>query len=186
MIEPKQYISRGTAQKRTGLSKNAFLKLLEDGTITFARKESGGCLIDVDSVRKFIERRNQNNSEALSLLVQKLKDRINYLEGLLAQNGIEVPSESNETKTGILQNTGLNYGQYYRHFRNRKLYRLVAFATIEATGEEAIVYQAMYGERRLWIRTKENFFQEVEHEGRMVPRFESIPEALALKELEKE
>ena len=76
--------------------------------------------------------------------------------------------------------------QYYRHFRNRKLYRFVTYATIEATGEEAVVYQAMYGERRLWIRPKENFFQEVEHEGQMVPRFERVPEAEALKEFEQQ
>ena len=44
--------------------------------------------------------------------------------------------------------------KYYRHFRNRKIYRFVAFATLEATEEEAVVYQAMYGDRRLWIRTK--------------------------------
>jgi len=74
--------------------------------------------------------------------------------------------------------------KYYRHFRNGKIYRFVSFATIEATEEEAVVYQAMYGERKLWIRTRENFFQEVEHEGKIVPRFQSVPEAEALKELE--
>ena len=74
--------------------------------------------------------------------------------------------------------------QYYRHFRNGKLYRFVAYATIEATEEEAVVYQAMYGERRFWIRTKENFFQMVEHEGKMVPQFQLVSEAEALKELE--
>lgn len=73
--------------------------------------------------------------------------------------------------------------QYYRHFRNRKIYRFVASATIEATDEEAVVYQAMYGDGRLWIRTKENFFEEVLHEGNMVPRFQSIPEEEALKEI---
>ena len=39
--------------------------------------------------------------------------------------------------------------QYYRHFRNRKIYRFVTFATLEATEEEAVVYQAMYGDRRI-------------------------------------
>lgn len=73
--------------------------------------------------------------------------------------------------------------QYYRHFRNKKIYRFVAFATIEATEEEAVVYQAMYGERRLWIRTKENFFEEVEHEGKRVPRFQKISQDEALKEI---
>lgn len=73
--------------------------------------------------------------------------------------------------------------QYYRHFRNKKIYRFVAFATIEATEEEAVVYQAMYGERRLWIRTKENFFEEVQHEGKRVPRFQRISQDEALKEI---
>jgi len=74
--------------------------------------------------------------------------------------------------------------QYYRHFRNRKLYRFVSFATIEATEEEAVVYQAMYGERNLWIRTKANFYEEVLHEGIAVPRFQPIPEDEALEELD--
>ena len=73
--------------------------------------------------------------------------------------------------------------QYYRHFRNRKIYRLVTFATMEATGEEAVVYQAMYGDKRFWIRTKENFFEEVLHEGKRVPRFQPVSEEVARKEI---
>ena len=63
---------------------------------------------------------------------------------------------------------------YYRHFRNGQLYRLLTFATIEATGEEAVVYQALYGDHRVWIRPKANFFEEVLHEGKMVPRFQPV------------
>ena len=74
--------------------------------------------------------------------------------------------------------------QYYRHFRNRKIYRFVTFATIEATEEEAVVYQAMYGDRRYWIRTKSNFFEEVLYEGKMVKRFQPITNDEALKENE--
>jgi len=74
--------------------------------------------------------------------------------------------------------------QYYRHFRNRKIYRFVAYATIEATEEEAVVYQAMYGERRYWIRTKTNFFEQVPYDGKMVQRFQPITEDEASKEIE--
>ena len=74
--------------------------------------------------------------------------------------------------------------QYYRHFRNRKIYRFVAFATLEATEEEAVVYQAMYGDRRYWIRTKTNFFEEVLYDGKMVQRFQPISKDEALKEIE--
>ena len=77
----------------------------------------------------------------------------------------------------------MQVSQYYRHFRNHKIYRFVAFATLEATEEEAVVYQAMYGEKKLWIRTKANFFEEVLHEGKMVPRFQPISEEEAVQEL---
>lgn len=72
---------------------------------------------------------------------------------------------------------------YYRHFRNRKIYRFVTFATLEATEEEAVVYQAMYGDRRYWIRPRANFFEEVPFDGRMVRRFQPVPEEEALKEI---
>ncbi len=75
--------------------------------------------------------------------------------------------------------------QYYRHFRNRKIYRFVAFATLEATEEEAVVYQAMYGDRRYWIRTKTNFFEEVLYDGKMVNRFQPISKDEALKEIDE-
>ena len=74
--------------------------------------------------------------------------------------------------------------KYYRHFRNKKIYRFVTFATIEATEEEAVVYQAMYGDRRYWIRTKTNFFEEVLFDGKTVPRFQPIPKEEALKEIQ--
>jgi len=72
--------------------------------------------------------------------------------------------------------------QYYRHFRNGKLYRILEYATIESTGEEAVVYEAMYDDHRVWIRPKSNFFEEVSHEGKMVPRFQSVP----FEEIQKE
>ena len=72
---------------------------------------------------------------------------------------------------------------YYRHFRNRKIYRFVTFATLEATEEEAVVYQAMYGDRRYWIRPRANFFEEVPFDGKMVRRFQPVPEEEALKEI---
>lgn len=65
--------------------------------------------------------------------------------------------------------------QYYRHFRNGKLYRILEYATIESTEEEAVVYEAMYDDHRVWIRPKSNFFEEVSFEGKMVPRFQPVP-----------
>ena len=64
--------------------------------------------------------------------------------------------------------------QYYRHFRNGKLYRIIEYATIESTEEEAVVYEAMYDDHRVWIRPKSNFFEEISFEGKMVPRFQPV------------
>ena len=84
-----------------------------------------------------------------------------------------------DLKRGVLSQDGLDEvfdaaPRLYRHFRNGQLYRLLTFATIEATGEKAVVYQAMYGDKRVWIRPKANFFEEVMHEGKMVPRFQPV------------
>ena len=82
-------------------------------------------------------------------------------------------------KRGVLSQDGLDdvfdsAPRFYRHFRNGQLYRFITDATIEATGEEAVVYQAMYGDKRVWIRPKANFFEEVMHESKMVPRFQPV------------
>ena len=76
--------------------------------------------------------------------------------------------------------------QYYRHFRNGKLYRIHEYATIESTEEEAVVYEAMYDDHRVWIRPKSNFFEEVSFEGKMVPRFQPVPFEEIQEELDQE
>jgi HAMP domain-containing protein len=76
--------------------------------------------------------------------------------------------------------------QYYRHFRNGKLYRIIEYATIESTEEEAVVYEAMYDDHRVWIRPKSNFFEEVSFEGKMVPRFQPVPHEEIQEELDQE
>lgn len=76
--------------------------------------------------------------------------------------------------------------QYYRHFRNGKLYRIIEYATIESTEEEAVVYEAMYDDHRVWIRPKSNFFEEVSYDGKMVPRFQPVPLEEIQEELDRE
>lgn len=76
--------------------------------------------------------------------------------------------------------------EYYRHFRNGKLYRIIETATIEATEEEAVVYEAMYDDHRVWIRPKSNFFEEVSYDGKMVPRFQPVPLEEIQEELDRE
>lgn len=64
--------------------------------------------------------------------------------------------------------------KYYRHYKGR-LYRLLHIATIEATPEkQAVIYQALYDDGKIWMRPFENFFESVEVDGKNVPRFQEI------------
>lgn len=52
-------------------------------------------------------------------------------------------------------------GQIYRHFKNN-LYQIITIAINEATREEMVVYQALYGDYGIYVRTLTNFMEPVD------------------------
>ena len=62
-------------------------------------------------------------------------------------------------------------GQRWRHSKTSGEYEIVAVGIWEATGEVSVVYRAAYGDRLVWIRTAENFLEEVKVDGERVGRF---------------
>jgi hypothetical protein len=59
----------------------------------------------------------------------------------------------------------------FRHYKGG-LYDLVCIATLESDLSEMIVYRAPDGS--IWTRPKEVFFQLVQVDGTMVPRFAPV------------
>ena len=72
----------------------------------------------------------------------------------------------------------LKKGGIYRHFKGN-LYQVLFEATHSETMEEMVVYQALYGERGIWVRPNNMFMEKIERDGTWVQRF-------MLTEMEKE
>ena len=63
----------------------------------------------------------------------------------------------------------------YRHFKGNE-YRVVGMARHSETMEEMVVYQALYGERGLWVRPAHMWSEQVDRDGYSGPRFAYIGE----------
>jgi len=58
----------------------------------------------------------------------------------------------------------------YRHYKGQE-YEVLAEAAHTETGEVFVVYQALYGDRSIWIRPRSMFCETVVIDGRRQPRF---------------
>ena len=61
----------------------------------------------------------------------------------------------------------------YQHFKGNR-YELIGIARHSETLEDLVVYRALYGEQRLWVRPITMWSETVEREGKSFPRFELI------------
>jgi hypothetical protein len=59
----------------------------------------------------------------------------------------------------------------YRHFKGNE-YLVLYQAKHSETLESMVVYQALYGERGIWVRPASMWNETVQHNGKTVRRFE--------------
>ena len=69
----------------------------------------------------------------------------------------------------------LKVGKKYRHFKGKD-YLVLHLAKHSETLEDLVVYQALYGERGIWVRPLEMFLEKVEVDGKLVNRFQECHE----------
>lgn len=63
----------------------------------------------------------------------------------------------------------------YRHYKGSD-YQVIDVARHSETEELLVVYRTLYGEFDLWVRPLEMFTEEVEVEGKTLPRFTFVSE----------
>jgi hypothetical protein len=63
----------------------------------------------------------------------------------------------------------------YRHYKGN-FYEVVDVAFHSETEEEMVVYRKLYGDHSLWVRPLGMFIEDVQVDGRTLPRFEWIGE----------
>jgi hypothetical protein len=66
-------------------------------------------------------------------------------------------------------------GKKYRHYKGKD-YLVLYQAKHSETQEDLVVYQALYGERGIWVRPLEMFLEDVEVDGKLVERFKELDE----------
>lgn len=64
----------------------------------------------------------------------------------------------------------------YRHYKGKE-YIVIGVAKHSETEEDLVVYRPDYGDRGLWVRPKAMFVENVEHAGKLIPRFEHLGES---------
>lgn len=63
-------------------------------------------------------------------------------------------------------------GDIYKHYKGGK-YEIVATGFLEDSESPCVIYRSLE-KNIVWVRTAKNFLEDVEHDGKIMPRFKKI------------
>jgi hypothetical protein len=58
----------------------------------------------------------------------------------------------------------------YKHYKGKE-YEVIGVAKDSETLEKVVMYQALYGDKQIWVRPLKIFLESVEVDGKKIPRF---------------
>lgn len=67
--------------------------------------------------------------------------------------------------------------RYFQHFKGNR-YRFIQTAFDSETQERIVIYQALYGEGKTWVRPEKMFFEKITRDGRTFNRFTETDKCL--------
>jgi hypothetical protein len=72
----------------------------------------------------------------------------------------------------VMGNNSFKIGKY-RHYKGKE-YEVIGLAKHSETLEKLVVYKALYSDGNFWVRPYDMFIENVEIDGKTLPRFEFI------------
>ncbi|NTU46888.1 DUF1653 domain-containing protein [Candidatus Roizmanbacteria bacterium] len=71
----------------------------------------------------------------------------------------------------------------YQHYKTKNYYRVLGVAKHTETLEKLVVYESLYDNpgNKLWVRPLDMFLEELEIDGKKIPRFQYIENYIPIK-----